>query len=176
MDIEGYNKKPEKISFYKGLWRLFIAQDKFTKMSLITMFIIIIVTPVIVTTRLIYFQHAADSTTFIASEGAKPIFSLTNFTNDTQPVSGATFSWTTSAPAKCKLFLWEDNTLQNFFAFLTLGRLTFTETDYTVPHSFMIPGEGLKPNTKYNYQIVATDQSNEEFDSKVYSFTTVYQK
>ncbi len=172
--VEGYNALPGRRSFLKQLLITFLDLDKFTKMAIVTMLVILIATPTIVTTRMIVAQHAQDSTNFIATEGATPLFSVTNMTDNTLPLSNATISWTTSSPSKGTLYYWEDTPMQNILAFLSLGKLTYPETDFTTTHSFTIPPEALKVNTNYNYQITAIDKSDQEYTTKIYRFTPAF--
>lgn len=172
--VEGYNAPAKDPHFFKKLWILYKGLDGFTKMAITTMLLIAVATPIIISTRLSLFQHAQDSTTFIATEGARPLFSVTNLTDNDLPMSSATISWTTSAPAKGKLYYWEDNPLENVLSFFSLGRITFTEQEYSLKHSFTLQPEVLKASTNYKYQITANDQDGQEYVTKVYSFTTVF--
>lgn len=172
--VEGYNAMPKKRGFLQQLWVSFSQLDKFSKMSIVTMLVIIFATPTIITTRLIIAQHAQDSTNFIATAGAKPFFSVNNLTDTQLPLSSATISWTTSSQSKGTLYYWEDNTLQNILSFFSLGKLTYSETDYTVAHSFTIPPEVLKANSNYNYQISAVDADGVQYVTKTYTFTVVF--
>src|SRR5258706_8911788 len=113
--------------FFKKVWTVFWDQDKFTQMAIITMLIIVIATPTIITTRQIFLQHAADSESYIATAGAQPVFSINNLTRNQQPVADVSLTWTTSSPAKCRVLFWEDSILQNILSLFSIPQATFYE-------------------------------------------------
>lgn len=172
ISVSRRNDGPSNTPFIKKAWNVFWDLDKFTKMSIVTMLVILLATPTIISTRQIFEQHAADSTSYIATAGAVPVFSIDNLTPNQQSVSEVTLSWTTSAPAKCRVLFWENNLLQNFLSLFSLPQATFYEAEPNTNHEFTVAKEGLKPNTAYNYKIYAVSSDGEEFVSKTYTFTT----
>lgn len=154
-----------KKSFFGGLWVLFKHQDKFIKMSVVTMLIILILTPIIITTRQIFFTHA-ETTTYLAYQGSSTVFSISNITPTDINIDNATIRWTTLTPTRTKITYWEDNFFSNLMANFTAP--TIEDNYYTTNHIITLPSGILKPDTNYKYKLHVSDESGEQFDSPVY--------
>jgi len=157
------NKLKRFIRFYKSF-------DPFTRSFLIVMAFLIIMTPTIITTRMIFKNHAAEKF-YIASTGAgtNSVFAMTEVEPSDVTDSSATIRWKTSAPSRTEITFWEDNLVSyvlSYFFKKTVTTYTF-ETDHEVNLS-----EYLKPNTTYKYILVATTKTNDIFTSPTYSFKT----
>ncbi|SRR5258706_6818050 len=165
------NSKRLKENFFKGLWEIFSDQDIFTKTSIIAMGIIVIVTPIIVTSQIILSHYASQTTNYLAQKGTGTVFSISNITPEDINIYNATITWTTLSPTKSKIMYWEDNIFFNILS--NFWTLSVSDNNYVTSHSTSLPIRTLKSNSDYKYKLNVTDADGEEFVSPTYSFRTV---
>lgn len=169
--ISHYNGRDSKV---KRLWRTFKEQDFFTKSSLVIMLFLTIMTPVVITTRLIFVNHAADNFYIAATgSGVESIFQMTEVTPTHIEPNTATLTWTTSAKSRSEITYWKNSFISNIIALFYVEKVS--DPLYTTDHQVNL-SQYLQPNTSYKYTITSTTRTGDVFNSPTYSFKTARKK
>lgn len=151
-----------------GLWQAISSIDFFTKSVVLCAVILALTVPIVISSREIFVQHAQEiATTYVASEGAAPLFIIANTTDAQGSIYSSSIIWKTASPTKSKLVYWEDTTFWNFFS--TFFSQSISDDSFTLTHKVPLAQLNLKPGTSYKYKIYMTTQEGEEFVSPVYS-------
>lgn len=158
-------------SLAKRIWRNFLQLDRFTKLAVITMLLLVIVTPLTISTRFIFKNQAADIA-YVASAGIgkDSIFTLSDINTTTDEGNTVIIKWTTSTPSKSELKYWENTYWSSFLAYFWQNQLK--ETDYVTDHELHLT-ENLSAHSEYTFSVTMTTKFGDTFETPKHTFKTL---
>lgn len=155
---------------WKKMWRAYHSLDWFTRSSLVVMLLLTLMTPIVISTRLIFINHAADKFYIAATgSGENALFTMTEVVPKTVTSNSATISWSTSSPSISEVRYWKNSFFSNILAYFSTQKIV--DLLYTTRHEINL-SEYLEPNTSYKYTITSQTKVGDTFSSPTYSFRT----